>query len=188
MTGFYLALPYLLLTHNIVDFEPNGACETYKNRLNCAMTEYIEILEAQNNIKLINKTGRFGETIDYIGLQFESTNAYDLAQSRNLVLGIMETLLNTLNDNSYLKHYFPHCHLTAENIEIRINFIGDCKYNYPSPNTIQYVLFKDGWLTYYIQKTSTCFEEFEKIKEEPLELARRLAPSVLYSQDCWISL
>jgi hypothetical protein len=185
MHGLLVALPYLLLTHNLVDFEPNGACGAYKNRLNCVMTEYIETLESENNLHLVNKTGYFGETIESIGLQFETTSSYDLAGSRNLVLGLMETLLLTLNGNSYLKPYLPQCALTAENIEIRINFIGDCKYNYPSPHDIKYVVFKGGWLTYY-QLNTRCLDKLEKIKEEPLELAKSLAPAELYSKDCWI--
>jgi hypothetical protein len=147
------------------------------------MTDYIETIEDQNNLHLVNKTGCFGDTIHYIGLQFESTSSYNLAESRNLVLGLMETLLMTLNNNSYLKPYLPPCSLTSDNIEIRIHFIGDCKYNYPSPNTIQYVIFKGGWLTYY-QLNTRCLNELDKIKEEPLELAKNLAPADLYSKDC----
>lgn len=183
MLGIFIALPYLLLTHNLVDFESNGANGPYKNRLNCVITEYIEILEAQNNLRLVNKTGCFGEKIDYIALQFETTSSYNLSGSRNLLLGLMETLLTTLNSNTYLKPYFPHCALTSDKIEIRIHFIGDCKYNYPSPNDISYAVFKGGWLSYY-QLNTRCLDKLELIKEEPLELAKGLAPEELYSKDC----
>jgi hypothetical protein len=183
MKGLLIALPYFLLVHNTVDFGPNGAREAYKNRFNCVMTEYIDTLEEENNLRLVSNTGEFGDKINKISLQFESTYSYDLSETRNLVLGLLETLLTTINSNSYLHPYLPNCALTSENIEIRVHFIGICKYDYPNPNDIQYVVLKDEWIAYYVVNPRNLFE-LEKIREEPLRLAKVLAPSVLYSKDC----
>ncbi len=179
-----ILLPYLLI-HNTVDFAQNGANETYKNRLNCVITEYVETLEEDNHLRLVNKTGSFDDTINEIGLQFESEGFYDLPSARTLVLGLLETFLITINSNSYLRPYFPSCSLTSKNVEIRVNFLDICKCDYPDPNEINYVILKDEWITYYAVNPRNLFV-LEKIREEPLRLATLLAPSVLYSKRCSI--
>ncbi len=183
MNGISLMLPVLLLVHNIIDFGQNGAPESYKNRLNCVITEYIEAVEDQNNLKLVNKTGCFDDMIWKLGLQFESTEDYGIDEARMLILGLIDTLLMTVNDTPQLRPYLPHCSLTAAQLEIRVNFIGLCKYNYPDPGQIKYVVFKNGKITYYIQGRD-CLSQLDLVRNEPLEFARLIAPGPYYSNQC----
>ena len=76
MFGFLITIPCMLLNLNLIDFGQNGAPESYKNRLNCVITEYVDKVEDQNNLKFVNKTGCYDALIWDMGLQFESTADY----------------------------------------------------------------------------------------------------------------
>lgn len=172
MNWLTLITPWMLLIHNTVDFRENGAQEEYYQKLNFVVTGYIEMLENCNNLRLINKTGCMDCTIHYLGLQFESYDTRNINSARKLMLGLIDSFLKTINDSTCLRPYL-HCYpFTTENVEIRVHFVDDCKYSYPAPDEIKYMTFIDGTITYNTGNPR-CLGELEKLREEPLDFARR---------------
>lgn len=180
MTWISLFLPWMLMVHNTVDFRENGAQETYMNALNYTVTQYVDMLEENNHIKLVNKTGRMGEKISHLKLLFESYDRHDTAASRQMILGLIYSFLDALNKGCHgrLRPFLCPYPFTPCNIEIGVNYIDTCKYPYPTPGTIKYVSFADGMITYSTEDPR-CLGRLELFRQESLCLARQLAPPVV---------
>ncbi len=174
MSWLFFLLPCTLLVHNIVNFSENGAYPSYGPRLNCLITEYVEMLERCNHLRLVNKTGCFGDKIFNIGLFFESEDFQTLESSRKYMLALIDSFVKIMNQDPRLHPYLP-CPFTSNNIELRIHFVDDCSYSYPTPGQIAYVSFVDNTITYSVQNPRRPFQ-LEKLREESLELARALSP------------
>lgn len=173
-----LLMPLLfLMVHNPVDFTQNGACADYVNILNCVVTDYIEILEDHNNLRLVNKTGEMGAKIDKIGLQFESYDPYTLDNARTMMIGLIDSFLDALNQSKRLRPYLNGCHFTPGNIDIRVNFVQNSLYPYPAFNEVQYMSFEDGVISYStIMRNCLGQYQMKRLRDEPLDFARRASP------------
>lgn len=179
MNMLALMLPWFLLTHNVIDFYDNGAGESYVECLNHVVTTYIENLEKYNPIRFTNKTGCMDdEGIHKIGLQFDAAVHVELAEARLMMLGLIDSFLQALNDfpgpRPYLKCGEP---FTSCQLEIRVQFTDDCKFPYPSPNEIKYMIFKDGKISFYLGNPR-CLGKLTRLRDEPLCLSRRINASL----------
>jgi hypothetical protein len=169
-------LPCLLMTHNCncVDFYENGASDRYVECLNHVVTNYIENLESYNNIRFTNKTGKMDENgIQHIGLQFDSGKYVDLTGARQMMLGLIESFLQAINDFPGKKPYLNCDPLTSCHLEIRVRFTSDCKFPYPAPGQVKYMIFRNGKITYY-QGNPRCIGQLERIRDESLCSARHI--------------
>jgi hypothetical protein len=174
MHALTLLLPGLLLVHNPVDFSVVGARSEYVNLLNCIVTDYVEILEDHNNLRLVNKTGYMDEKIGSIGLQFESYDHYTMSTARTLMIGLIESFLDALNQSCRLSRYLYKAPFTPDDIEIRVNFIDTCKYPYPAFDEIKYMSFSEGVISYSVGST-TCLGELVHLRDESYDFARQNA-------------
>lgn len=176
-----LLMPFLfLMVHNTVDFSKVGAHGDYVNILNYVVTDYIEILEEHNNLRLVNKTGEFNTKIHKIGLQFEIYNHYTLDTGRTMMIGLIDSFLDALNKSKRLHPYAEGCFFTPDNIDIRVNFVDDSCTAYPAFNEIQSMSYSDGVIT-YSTLTTNCLgqSQLKPLRDEPLDFARRLASPVM---------
>jgi hypothetical protein len=171
MSGLPLFMSYMLLVHNIVDFSEYGACEPYLQRLNCLVTDYVEMLERCNDLRLVNKTGHMGKKICNIGLQFESEDHHDINSGRKFMVALIDNFVKTMNQDPRLNPYLE-CPFTADNIELRLHFVDNCLYSYPTSGRILYMSFMEGAITYDVGNPRNP-GELEKLREESLEFARR---------------
>src|SRR5690349_4141541 len=128
-----LFLPFLLTMHNAVDFSHSGASEEYVHILNCVVNDYVEMLEENNNIHLVNKVGSMNAHIHFLGLHFESYDSMDQETARKMMLQLVDSFLDKINSNKRLKNFLCPSPFTANHIEIRVNFVSDCLYPYPEP-------------------------------------------------------
>ena len=173
MNWLTLITPWMLLVHNTVDFRETGAQEEYYQKLNHVVTGYIEMLEnCNNNLRLVNKTGCMDCKIHSLGLQFEARDSRNIDSARKLMLSLVDSFLKTINGSECLRPYLCRHPFTANNIEIRVNFVNDSKYYYPAPNEIKYMSFIDGTITYNTGNPRF-LGELEKLREEPLDFARK---------------
>lgn len=161
-----------MLLANMVDFSEYAPCEPYVQRLNCFVTEYVEMLEKCNDLRLVSKTGHMGKKICSIGLQFESEAYHNLDTGRKFMVSLIDNFVKTMNQNPRL-HPYLECPFTADNVELRINFIDNCLYSYPAPGRILNINFVDGVITYDIGNPRQ-LGELEKLREESLDLARKI--------------
>ena len=163
------------MVHNTVDFRGTGANDSYLNILNYTVTEYIDMLEENNQIKLVNKTGCMDESGIYkIGLLFESYDQHNMESSRQMILGLIDSFLDALNNGceGRLKPFLKGYPFTECNVDIKINFISNCKYPYPLPGIIKHVNFSEGMITYNTENPR-CLGRLEILRREPICLARR---------------
>lgn len=173
-------MPFLfLMVHNTVDFSNFGAPEAYSNILNRVVTDYVEILENHNNLKLINRWGEFNHKIHKIGLQYESYDPYTVDDARTMMIGLIDSVLDAMNRSQRLRQYAEGCSFTPDNVEIRVNFVND-SCSYPAFNQIQAMNYIDGVITYSVLG-SNCLgqSQLKKLREEPLDFARRLASPLM---------
>lgn len=173
MSWLFYLLPCMLLVHNVVDFTENGACQPYAQRLNCLITDYVEMLENCNHLRLVNKTGCFGDKIYHIGLQFESDDFNDINTGRKYMLALIDSFVKIMHQEPRLLPYLT-CPFTSNNIELRIHFVGNCLYPYPTPGQIAHISFAEGIITYSVQNPRRP-GELEKLREETLDFAQRVA-------------
>lgn len=178
MNMLSLFLPFLLMVHNAVDFSHNGACEEYVHILNCIVNDYVEMLEENNNIHLVNKVGSMNGQIHFLGLHFESYDLMDQDTARKMMLQLVDSFLNKINSNKRLKNFLCPAPFTADQLEIRVNFVSDCLYPYPEPGMIKYMTFIDGKTTFYAENPRW-LGNLEKLREETLEFSR-LAENLPY--------
>jgi|GEM_PF-3879117 len=177
MTWLTLCLPFFLAIHNTVDFRDFGARENYATFLNYTVTEYVEMIEKNNpSLRLVNHSGHMDCKIHHITLNFESDQTNTIDSARDLVLGILATFLDAINHGccGRLPPFLCPCPFTTDNVDIEIHFVGECLYNYPAPNSIQYVTFSGGKIGYFIQDPGLC-GGVHQIRTEPLDFARQLA-------------
>jgi len=179
MNLFSLFLPWMLLVHNTVDFRENGAQEEYLHILNYTVTEYIGMLEDNNRIKLVNKTGWMGDKICKLSLLFQSYEKQDVDTSRQMILTLIDSFVKAINEGcrGRLKPFLENCTFTSCDVEIRVNYIDDCKYPYPFPGTVKYVAYADGYITYSTENPR-CLGLLEPLRRETLCFARQLATPV----------
>lgn len=177
MNALMLMPLFMLMVHNTVDFSQNGACDQYVNILNCVITDYVEVMEEHNNLRLVNKTGHMGEKIYKIGLQYESYEHFNLDNARTMMIGLIDSLIDAINQSKRLRPYLSNCAFTPDNVEIRVNFVDTCMYAYPAFNDIKYMSFNDGVITYSIF-TPNCLGQLtlSRLRDEPLDFARRASP------------
>ena len=178
MNMLTLMLPWLLLTHNVVDFYNNGASDRYVECLNQVVTTYVDQLEHSNAIRLTNKTGWMDESgIHQLGLQFDSRDHVDLAGARHMMLGLIESFLDAINACPDRKPYLSYGPLTSCHLEIRVQFIDDCQFSYPLPTEIKYMIFREGKISYYLGNPRI-LGNIERLRDEPLSLARQIDASL----------
>ncbi len=176
MNPLIFLLPTLLMVHNMVDFTQNGAPDAYVNILNCVVTDYIEILEDHNDLKLVNKSALLDQRIHRLGLQFEVYNHYSLDHARTMMIGLVDSFLDALNQSKRLIPFRPNpCGFSSNDIEIRVTFIDDCKFPYPAFDEIKYMSFAHGIITYNVGNPR-CLGQLLRYREEPLGFARRASP------------
>ncbi len=171
MNFLSLFIPVMLLVHNTVDFRSSGAQESYANKLNVTVTDWIEKLEEHNNIRLINQTGSMDEKICKLGLQFQSPVQYDIVNGRKMILQLIDGFLQLINSSDCLKPYLYCPPFTLNRLEISVNFVGNCKFSYFSAGQLKYLSFSEGVITYY--GVNGC-GDLEKLQEEPLDFARKV--------------
>jgi hypothetical protein len=175
MSWLSLIVPGMLLVHNVVDFSKIHVPKEYCPQLNCLISDYIEALEQCNNIRLVNITGTV-DTPDFrIGLQFESSDYQTIDGARLWVVDLIDGVLKTLNSCPKLLGKDSCFRFTEKNIELRICFVDDCKYSYPSPEQIKYVSFMDNSITYSIGDPTNPRKELQTLRTESLEMARLFA-------------
>jgi hypothetical protein len=165
-----LFMPWMLLVHNVVDFK-EAVSEEYYHKLNCLITEYVEMLEKCNNLHLTHTTGIMGEKICKLGLQFESDDHHTINTARRFMVALIDNFVMTINQDKRLQPYLHSIPFTAANIELRINFVDTCLYSYPDPNEIKNISFIDETITYNLGNPRK-LGEFEKLREETLDFAR----------------
>lgn len=158
---------------NPIDFHNCGARDCYVNCLNYLVTNYIEMLEEKNDIKLINKTGVMGDKISAIELQFEYYEMLDVQGSRQMMLQLIDSFVQSINSYDRLRPYLE-CPFTQDNVSIRVNFISKRKFSYPQPGEVKYMSYMDGVIT-YMAENPRCLGDLEKIRAEPISFARMLA-------------
>ncbi len=173
MNPLIFMLPCCLLVHNMIDFRVIGAPESYATKLSVVFTEWIERLEANNNnIRFINRTGEMGECgFSSLGLQFESNDRLDIAQGRAMLLQLIDSTLRFINSSDCLRPYICSFPFTPCNIEIRVNFVGECAYNFFPTGQLKYMSFIDGTLTYYGENVCG---NLERLRSESLDFAQCL--------------
>lgn len=174
----FLALPLFLMVHNPIDFGSIGACPQYATLLSCVVTDYVETLEAHNNLKLVNKTGVFGQKIEKIGLQFESYDHYYLSDARTMMVGLIDSVIDALNKSNRLRPHLPCGGFSPANIEIRVNFVDRCKYAYPGFDEIKNMSYIDGVISYSVGNPRS-FGHLLRYREEGLQLARSITPPLV---------
>lgn len=163
--------PFLLYIFNPVDFTDNGAQERYVHLLNCTVNRYIEMLEESNDIHLVNQTGQMDDHIHFLGLSFTSGAAVNESTARIMLLQLIDSFLDAINRDERLAPFLCPHPFTEDNIEIRVTFTNDCLYPYPQPGAIKYMIFSDGFLTFY-EENPRLLGTFEKLREEPIEFSR----------------
>lgn len=176
-----LLMPFLfLMVHNLVDFSQVGAPEDYSTILSRVVTDYIDVLEEHNNLKLINKWGDFNSKIHKIGLEFDSYDRYTIDDARTMMIGLIDSLLDAMNRSQRLHPYAEGCFYSPDNVEIRVNFVSDSCNGYPAFNEIQSMSYMDGTITYSVL-SSNCLgqSQLKRLREEPLGFARRLASPLM---------
>lgn len=175
MTWLSLCLPLFLGIHNMIDFRDFGAKECYATYLSYTVTEFVEMIETNNNIRLINHSGHMDDRIHHITLNFEAGGGQTIEGARNLIVGLLDSFLTAINKGccGRLPPYLCPCPFTPDNVDIEIHFVGDCLYNYPKPGTIQYVSFSGDKIGYYVQDP-VC-GGVSQIRTEPLAMALKLA-------------
>lgn len=166
-----LCFPFLLFIHNAVNFRDNGASENYVHILNCVVNDYVEMLEEENDIHLVNKVGVMCNKIHFLGLHFASYKSIDQNTGRKMMLQLIDSFLERLNSNKRLRPFLCPFPFTENNIELRISFRNDCLYPYPQPDTIQYMVFMNGTTTFYGENPRS-LGTLEILREEPLEFSR----------------
>lgn len=173
-----LMIPFfMLMVHNTVDFSQFGASENYVNILNRVITDYVEVLEDHNNLRLVNKTGEMGQKIHKIGLQFESYEHFSLDNARTMMIGLVDSLLDAINRSQRLRPFIPHCGFTPHHIEIRVNFVDTSTYSYPDFDEIKNMTYSDGVITYSVIAPNCLGERvMSRLRDEPLDFARRASP------------
>lgn len=171
MNWLAFLLIYPLMVHNVVDFSDYACGKPYVNKLNCLITEYVEMLETCNHLHLISHHGCMGDKINSISLLFESPDIHTIDTARVYMLGLIDHLVTTLNQDSRIKPYLT-CPFTADNVELRIQFVQNCLYPYPQQGRIMYMAFADGKIIYDIGNPRIP-GELVKLREERLEFARR---------------
>lgn len=180
--NLFLLLPTLLMVHNVVDFSQLGAPPSYANILNCAITDFVELLEAHNDLKLVNKTAVLDSKIRKIGLQFEAEHYYTLEHARTMMVGLVDSLLDALNRTPRLIPFRPsHCQtpFTADNVEIQVTFVDDCKFSYWGFEQIKFMTFRNGIISYYVAippRMAPCGGPLARLRDEPLDFARKVSP------------
>lgn len=172
MNWLLFLLPNILLVHNIVDFQENGARTPYAQRLNCLMTDYIEMLETCNHLQLINKTGCMDDKIHRIGLYFESQDVHDIHSSRKFMVALIDSFVSIMNQDQRLLSHLE-CPFTSHQIELHIHFVENSLCPYPTPGKIAYISFSNGIIT-YLTENPRKLGNFEKLREESLDLSRRI--------------
>lgn len=182
MSWFTLLMPWMLMVHNMVDFRENGAQDSYIEILNHIVTEWVEMLEDNNNLKLINKTGTFDDKVRHIVFQFQAYDRRDMAGARDMVLGLIDSAIAALNTgcSGRLCPFLCPCPFTPCDVEIEIDFIDQCKYNYPTPGTIKYVTYSGNTISYYTEGRR-CMGTLELLRDESLDFARHFGrpPAVI---------
>lgn len=175
MTWLSLCLPFFLGIHNMVDFRDFGAQERYATYLGYTVTEFVEMVEDHNRIRLVNHSGDMDDKIHHLTLNFEAYESQTIDGARDMILGLLDSFLAALNQGccGRLPPYLCPNPFTSDHVDIEIHFVGECLYNYPLPRSIQYVVFSGGKIGYYIQDP-VC-GGLHQIRSEPLDFARRLA-------------
>lgn len=171
MSLFTWFAPFFLFIFNPVDFSSNGAQERYVHILNCTINTYVEMLEEGNHIHLVNQTGQMDDYIHFLGLSFTSDALVNESTARKMLLQLVDSFLNAINRDPRLAPFLCPSPFKEDNIEIRVAFNSDCLYPYPQPGAIDYMVYSDGYLTFY-QENPRLLGTYEKLKEEPIEFSR----------------
>ena len=173
---FCLPLILGMHTHNTVDFRDFGAQERYVNYLDYTVTEFVEMVEKYNRIRLVSHSGQMDERIHHLTLNFEAKGGQTIDGARDMILGLVNTFLDALNHGccGRLPPFLCPNPFSGENVDMQIHFVGDCLYNYPLPQAIQFVSFSGGKIGYFTQDPGLC-GGVHQIRSEPLDLALALA-------------
>ena len=176
MSWLSFCLPLFLGIHNTVDFRDFGAQERYATYLDYTVTEFVEMIETHNRIRLVSHSGHMDDRIHHLTLNFEAQESQTINGARDMILGLVNSFLDALNNGccGRLPPYLCPNPFTADNIDIQVHFVGDCLYNYPLPQAIQFVSFSGGKIGYYMQDRSPC-GGVHQIRSEPLDFALALA-------------
>lgn len=159
----------------MIDFWDFGARKEYATYLSHTVTEFVGMVEDNNQIRLVNYSGQMDCKIHHLSLNFEAYNEQTIDGARNMILGMLNTFLYAINhgcDNRLAPYLCPYP-FTPDNVDIRIHFVGDCLYNYPLPFSIQYAVYSVGEIGYYRQNACG----LTQIRTESLDLALSLAQS-----------
>jgi hypothetical protein len=170
MIWLFLLFPALLMGHNAIDFHRPGFNAPYINCLNYIVDQYAVMLEDKNKIFLVAQDVKGRESIESIDLTYDYAVQYDMNQARNLMLQLIDSFVQTLNNDARLKGILPPCGFSHDKLTITLNFTDECAHDYPATSRIKTVVFEDGFVSYYIQNPAKP-SQVQILRREPIDFS-----------------
>jgi len=124
--------------------------------VNCFLNRFAEEQKTANKLILVTKdvNGRCG--IENIALIFDYHGSLDFPAARQLIVSILTSLLQEVNNQPKLRCCFVTFPLTIENLSVRIRVRSECLF-YPFLGNIASIIAADG-LIYYGTLNSYTYE------------------------------
>lgn len=168
MNRYIFLLVSLILTGCVLPMQSGRDYIVIKNEL---VSGYVKNVSKKHQLNLAATGGRLSVDIKVISLGFRKICYFDVNQSRDLVVPMVEEFLAIINSNREVRPYLHDYPCSSENFELMLSFMTPQDDFVDSPY-IANVLVISGFIYYsvYVPKTNS----FRDVFKEPYQDAYNL--------------